>query len=287
MSSPSENPPPKLLEGNLRSTLMLPLAIFLVGGLVYFGVTKMISTERSYKDLVRELNSKTFGNRWIAAYELSKVLGSKSVPDKDMPWLIANLEELYGTSQDSRSRDFLVVAVGSLKKPESVPLLLKALNDSDKNVVFHALVALGNLPGTVEFSKEVLLPFLAAKDHAHQQAAILALATHRYPRANGEIQKLLAEEAAGIRYAAATSLINYKNSAALPVLKEILLLDGAPIKGAVFDANQVRSLKLNVLYALRNNKWSELNAFLGQIIINEKNPEVAIKAKEALILLKK
>ncbi|MBT3584633.1 MAG: hypothetical protein HN509_06985, partial [Halobacteriovoraceae bacterium] len=107
------------------------------------------------------------------------------------------------------------------------------------------------------------------------------------PRANGEIQKLLAEEAAGIRYAAATSLINYKNSAALPVLKEILLLDGAPIKGAVFDANQVRSLKLNVLYALRNNKWSELNAFLGQIIINEKNPEVAIKAKEALILLKK
>src|SRR5690606_15943635 len=97
--------------------------IVLVGALIIFGVTKMLSADRSYKDLVRELHSKTFGNRWVAAYELSKLISSSQIPEEDVPWLIANLTELYKGAQDSRTRDFIVVAMGALKSDLAMPVL--------------------------------------------------------------------------------------------------------------------------------------------------------------------
>ena len=62
----------KLLEKSPLSGIAVPIAIVLVSALIIFGVTKMLSSGKDHRDLVAELNSKTFGNRWVAAYELSK-----------------------------------------------------------------------------------------------------------------------------------------------------------------------------------------------------------------------
>ena len=138
----------KLLENTIVGSLVVPIAIVLVGALIIFGVTKMLSTDRSYKDLVRELHSKTFGNRWIAAYELSKQISAKNIPNEEVPWLISNLSEIYDQAVDPRTRDFIVVALGSLKTELALPIIQKALNDKDPKVQFSGVVAIGNMPST-------------------------------------------------------------------------------------------------------------------------------------------
>ena len=101
----------KLLENRYLSNFMVPVAILLVGALIIFGVTKMLSTERTYRDLVREMQSKTFGNRWIAAFELSKLLAAKKIPPDEFPWLILNgLRHLI-------KRSWTLLKKGSKKRP--------------------------------------------------------------------------------------------------------------------------------------------------------------------------
>ena len=69
----------KILEKSPLNGIAIPVAIVLVGVLIVFGVTKMLSTERTHRDLIREMHSKTFGNRWVAAYELSKLFAAKAI----------------------------------------------------------------------------------------------------------------------------------------------------------------------------------------------------------------
>ena len=109
----SNSKTPKALKSGNGSNFVIPLAIVLIGSLIIFGITKMLQNDRGYKDLVRDLHSKTFGNRWVAAFELSKVISSKSVKE-DIPWLIENLDDLYESAVDTRTKNFIIVALGSL-----------------------------------------------------------------------------------------------------------------------------------------------------------------------------
>jgi len=58
MSDNGKNPSKidkKILDNPFLGSLVVPVAIVLVGALIIFGVTKMISTDHSYKDLVNEI----------------------------------------------------------------------------------------------------------------------------------------------------------------------------------------------------------------------------------------
>jgi hypothetical protein len=146
MSEQNQTPPKKILESSPLSGIAVPIAIVLVGALIIFGVTKMLSSGKNHRDLVDELNSKTFGNRWVAAYELSKFLAGNKIPQEDIPWVIENLVSVYENSADANTRNFVVVALGSLNNVLCVDLLNKALNDPDPKTKFNAAVALGNMP---------------------------------------------------------------------------------------------------------------------------------------------
>lgn len=276
----------KLLENPILGSLVVPIAIVLVGALIIFGVTQMLSTDRGYKDLVRELQSKTFGNRWIAAYELSKVISTSSVPEEDIPWLVENLAEVYKNGLDPRTRDFVIVAMGALHHPMTVDHLLLALGDADKNVQFHALVALGNLPKGIKVSWGRVIKELESEDHALKQAAILTLATHRVEEAEAPIAKLLNSDLVGVKYAAATGLIKFKNEEALPILREVLQSSSRPTLENSFDATEVEGLKFNILHALEQESWPVLLPEISQMAASEENSRVQSKAVEVLNRLK-
>lgn len=282
----AEATPKKLLENKFLGGLVVPIAIVLVGALIIVGVTKMLSTDRSYKDLVREIQSKTFGNRWVAAYELSKVISSSQVPAEEIPWLVENLTSVYDDAKDPRTRDFIVVAIGALKSDAGLPLLGRSLNDVDKNVKFHGLVALGNYPIGAKINEEKVLSFLDSTDFALQQAAVLVAGTHKLEAAVPRLVGLLRSDNTGIRYAAASALIPFKNKSALPTLKEILLAAGAKNSSGISLPEMV-GLKLSLINALQKNNWSELNETLIAVANNEQNPKVISKARSALNQLKK
>lgn len=275
----------KLLENPIISSMVVPVAIILFGSLIVFGVTKMLSTERSYRDLIREMHSKTFGNRWVAAFELSKQIASSNIPEEDMDWLVDELGQLYRGANDPRTKNFIVVAAGALKNNKGMPLLIKGLQEKDNNVRFHAVTSLGNQESLEGFDWNLLKTTLEDEDPAIQHATILTLANHDAPDAQKLIEPKLSNVDRSIRYAAATALIKYKSEVALPTIKEILLLESEPSPSDAFTLTQVENLKMNILRAGKKNLWPELRQVVSDLMEKEKNLKVKTTAKELLILL--
>lgn len=278
----------KLLENPVVGSLVVPIAIILVGGLIVFGVTAMLSTDRSHRDLVREMESKTFGNRWIAAYELSKLIATSSIPDAEIPWMVRRLNSLYSDSQDPRTRDFIIVSLGALKHEDALPTLEKVLADDDSggNTHFHALVAVGNFPSGVDFNWEYVAKFLRSPDHGLRQAAVLTLATHRVEEYQEQLEAQLDSDFLGVRYAAAMGLIYFKSSKALQTLREILMRKPDTGPNAAFDAQELLGMQLNVIEALGQEEWPVLNDLLEKISENKENQQLALRARDVLNRLK-
>lgn len=281
----------KILENPFVGSLVVPIAIVLVGALIIFGVTKMLSADRSYKDLVNEIQSKTFGNKWVAAYELSKVIASSQIPKEDYPWLVQNLGIAYKDSIDPRTRAFLIAALGALRTEEAIPFLNIAQKDTDLDVKFHAVVSLANLPKNLNVDWTETIKLLESKEAVLRQAAVLALATHQVKEAETPIKNLLNDESVVVKYAAATALIAYKNMAAVETLGEILKLPYPPADARVappaLDSKQITDLKLSVFEALVKYNWKELNNIILELANGNENISVETKAKEVLNLLKK
>lgn len=293
-SSDSKLPPQtqkKILENPFVGSLVVPIAIVLVGALIIFGITKMLSAERSYKDLVNEIQSKTFGNKWVAAYELSKQINSSQIPVEDYPWLIENLSVAYKESVDPRTRGFIIAALGALKTDLALPTLQLALQDIDTDVKFHSIVSIANLPKGIKFDWAPLIAMLKAPESIIRQASILALATHQVPEAKEAIKPLLNDESLVNKYAAATALIAFKDDSGKNLLEEILRLPYNPPEARVqppgLDNRQITDLKLSVLITLAKYDWDILNNTILEVANKDANISVATKAKEVLNILKK
>jgi HEAT repeat protein len=283
------NPMPtkKILESSPLSGIAVPIAIVLVGALIIFGVTKMLSSGKNHRDLIEEMNSKTFGNRWVAAYELSKFLASQKIPKEDMPWVIENLSKVYFESIDARTRNFVVLALGSLQNPLSLKVLNKALEDQDPQVKFNAVVSLGNMDKSSEIDWPKVEALLQQnEDPGLKQVALFTLASHMRPNVEQLALPLLNSNEKTLRYAAATVLIHYKNNEALPVLEEISNLKYDNAAQGELNGAQVESLKFNVLENIEKSKWNELIGLVAKLKTNDTNVRVQTKAIQVLNLLK-
>ena len=274
--------PKKILENPFVGSLVIPILIVMVGALIIFGVTKMLSTERTHKDLLNEMHSKTFGNRWVAAYELSKLIANKKISAEEAPALIVELEDIYDKSKDPRARNFIVVAISALGNELGLGIINKAVKDLDPKVKFHAVTALGNMPTGIPFEWKALFPLLKAADIPLQHATILTLSVHNVREAQNLIRGKLGDSEVSIRYASATALIQFKDDAAISVLKEILELNSFPKKPAPFTSKQIQNLKLNVLGMLIKQKWKVMPKVIHSLSENEGIPSVKSRAKELL-----
>lgn len=281
------SPSKKILENSPLSGIAVPIAIVLVGALIVFGVTKMLSSGKNHRDLVEELNSKTFGNRWVAAYELSKFLAGSKIPKEDMPWVIENLSQVYRETIDHRTRNFVVLALGSLNNPASLPVLNAALEDQDPQVRFNAVVSLGNMTNGVDISWDKIEALLKQNDDAGlQQVALLALAAHNRPNTEQVALPFLNSSEKTMRYAAATVLVKYKNKEAMPVLNEIMSLKYDVAQAGEINGAQAEGLKLSVLENIEKSNWNELKSWLEKIEKEDSNVRVQTKAKQVLNSLK-
>ena len=281
----------KILENPFVGSLVVPIAIVLVGALVIFGVTKMLSSERSYKDLVNEIQSKTFGNKWVAAYELSKQINSAQIPVAEYPWFVENLTIAYKDSVDPRTRGFIIAALGALKTDLALPTFQLALQDIDTDVKFHAVVSLANMNKGITFDWAPTIDMLKSSEAILRQASTLALATHQVSEAQTPIRGLLRDESIIVRYAAATALISFKDEEAKGTLEEILKLKYPAaterVAAPALDIKQIADLKLSVLVTLEKYNWGILNNTILEVAEMDSNISVATKAKEVLNLLKK
>ena len=280
-------PTKKILEKSPLAGITVPILIILVGALIVFGVTKMLSTGKDHRDLVDELNSKTFGNRWVAAYEISKFLAGKKIPQEDIPWVIENLSKVYYESVDNRTRNFVVLALGSMGNPLALPVLNKALEDQDPQVKFNAVTSIGNMP-TTENIEWIKVEALVGQetDPGLRQVALLTLAAHNRPNIEEKALPLLQSSEKNLRHAAAIVLISKKRTEAIPVLEEILNLRYDVAEAGQLNGAQVEGLKMNALENIEKSKWNALVNIVEKIEADDTNIKVSTKAKQVLKVLK-
>ncbi len=290
MSAENEGTPTpskKILESSPLSGIAVPIAIVLVGAFIIFGVTKMLSSGKDHRDLIEEMNSKTFGNRWVAAYELSKFLAGSKIPKEDIPWVIENLSKVYYESIDARTRNFVVLALGSLNNPLSLNVLNKALEDQDPQVKFNAVVSLGNMKDTAEINWPKVEALLQQDEDAGlKQVALFTLASHQQPQTEALALPLLSSSEKTLRYAAATVLIHFKNPLAIDTIKEISALGYDNRTPGELNGAQVEGIKTNLLENIEKSKWNELTGIVEKMEESDGNVRVQTKAKLVLKVLK-
>lgn len=269
------------------SGIAVPIAIVLIGAFIIFGVTKMLSSGKNHRDLIDEMNSKTFGNRWVAAYELSKFLAAQKIPKEDMPWVIENLSKVYFESVDPRTRNFVVLALGSLNNPLTLSVLNKALEDQDAPTRFNATVSLGNMTpdSGIEWNK-IENNLNQENDIGLRQASFLTIASHHRPNTQEKALIVLKSSEKSLQYSAATVLISFKNREAIPALQEILNLTYDVAKAGFFNGAQVEGLKMNVLENLEKSKWNEMASMVKKVEETDPNIRVSTKAKLVSKILK-
>lgn len=277
----------KILDKSPLSGIAVPIAIVLVGALIIFGVTKMLSSGKNHRDLVEELNSKTFGNRWVAAYELSKYLASSRIPKEDVGWVVENLIQVYDRSEDARTRNFIVLALGTLKHPAIFPTLNKAVDDPDSQVRFNAVVSLGNLAPEVEIDWNKLEALLNSTDDVGlKQAILLTVAARHKNDGDRLLMPFLTSQERMLRYSAAMGLIYYQNDSALPALEEIMNLGYENRLPTELNGAQVEVLKLNVLTHIEKANAKNLLGLALSTAEKDSNIQVSTRAKQVVNLLK-
>jgi len=201
--------------------------------------------------------------------------------------VIENLSRVYFESVDGRTRNFVVLALGSLKNPLALKVLNKALEDQDPQVKFNAVVSLGNLEQVegIEWSKvEALLQ--QDQDPGLRQVALFAIASHRKSNTQELALPLLNSSEKTLRYAAANVLIHYKMTEVLPILQEMANLKYDNATAGELNGAQVEGLKTNLLENIEKSKWTELTGLVEKLESNDLNIRVQTKAKQVLKGLK-
>jgi HEAT repeat protein len=290
MKNQESHPPlPNELDQTKKSNysgIMVPVVIILVSALIIVGVTKMVSNEKNYRDLVEELESKTFGNKWINAYELSKLIATSKIPKEEEDWLIEQLIKIYRSNADIKTKNFIIVALGQFQKPNVVPILLEVLAEPPSESTLFALSSLAGQTMPENFDFAPIKKFLSTNDSVLKQGAIFVLAQHQVKDSEPMMVSSLDDENINVRYAAATSLILFKNAASIPIITEILNLN-YPEKTSQdgFNQIQIESLKLNVLNTALKTKWESLLPVIKHVAETDAKSKVSIKAQEFLNLL--
>ena len=282
----SNETPKKILEKSPMSGIAVPIAIVLLGALIVFGITKMLSSGKDYKDLVGELQSKTFGNRWVAAFELSKYIASKKIPDQDRPWLLKELTKVYKNTIDERTKLFVVRAVAALEDSNSLEILSEALRTGNNEIKFHATVALVQLKNLEGFDWSPVLGNAKSGDAGLKQVSLLCLAQKSVQEAESIILGNLSNEDEIIRYAAAASLVYYKNPKSLGVLSKLMSLNSVG-QQETGKGLRIEAMQYNALVAIEKNSWLEAMSLVEEAAVKQENIKISTKARQILNLLKK
>lgn len=280
------------------SGITVPILIVLLSILLVAGITRMLTTDKGYVSLVEELKDKTFGNRWVAAFELSKYLSSSQIPPEDIPWLENQLIEIYKNSaMDPRTRNFLVLAAGSLQGEKSFELVELALQDNDPEVLFGAVSSLAKFKSIPDsFSWERVLQIAEGKvilDEVLQHTAIVVLTHYGRKEVTPLLQSNLASsESKNLKDISAIALMHFNLWEGLPRLQELLK---APYEQKVEGAEQslnVEANKLNVIQAAKvlvDKKIpipEQILNLLQEVEKNDPNIQVRTRAKEVLLIMK-
>ncbi len=269
--------------------LVFPLAIVAVGVGVFvlFGlITAEGKGPRDYLDLIRTGSS---NRRWQAAYELSTVIQLGKDPELSDPRLVTEMVTLFENAEgdDTRVRRYLALALGRLGDAHAVPALLEYVvgvrrgegpaGDAETHIyAVWALGAIGNDAAVPE-----LVALTTHEDPGLRKTAVHALGVFPSEEAIGALRSALDDPVDDVRWNAATALARQGDTAALPVLEQ--MLDREQLARAeVATPEQMEAILLQAVAAAAFLPDPALEARLTELGDDDPNLRVRDAARRSL-----
>ena len=269
---------------------VVPMAILLVGAGIVIFISSILQSQSSYRDLVKDLNEKAFGNRWVAAYELSKVLANNKVPEEEIPWITHELIASYANSRDDRTKNFVVLALGSIKSKETIDFLSTVLEHPDKDIRFHAMVALGNcedhhLPS--QWQEKIVQSMLKFPDDiSFNVAASMVIAQHSKSEnskiANHLFSMMQSSSNKYIQASLVTALFALHDSRSLVYVKNLMLGNEDQLDLA---ADQLQNIRLNLIKVAKLRNWVMAKEIFQIALNQEQGTLVKLRLEELKSIL--
>jgi HEAT repeat protein len=205
------------------------VAVFVIFGLI----SSDAKTARDHLADVRRGGGMFGVKRWQAAFAFASALDSEKEQAKRDPELVKETLALFEESKndDPRVRRYLALALGRMRDPAAVPVLLSVVSnpqgDPDGETVVHAVLALGAIGDPAAVPE--LIALASHTDPGLRKVALHALRTFDREDARAALRRALADPVADVRWNAALGLARWRDPAAAPVLAQ--MLDRAQLAG--------------------------------------------------------
>ncbi len=202
--------------------VIFPVAILLVALAIYLGLGLLTAERKMAEDYLNTIRVGGINSRWQAAYELAAVLDQEQREGRIGRKFVGELIRVFEASRsdDPRVRRFLAAAMGRVRDPALVSVLISALDDPDDETRINAMFSLrahGD-PGAVPH----LVRIASNDDAGLRKAAVYALGSLNDPRVQPALEQALHDRAPDVRWNAALQLAAVGNNAGLEVLGEML-----------------------------------------------------------------
>lgn len=198
------------------------VAVFVVFGLI----SSDAKTPRDHLADVRRGGGMFGVKRWQAAFAFASALDSEKEQAKRDPVLVKETLALFEESKndDPRVRRYLALALGRMRDPAAVPVLLGVVRnpegDPDGETVVHAVLALGVIGDPAAVPD--LIALTTQPDAGLRKVALHSLRTFDREDARAALRRALGDPVADVRWNAALGLARWRDAAAAPVIAQML-----------------------------------------------------------------
>jgi HEAT repeat protein len=198
------------------------VAVFVVFGLI----SSDAKTPRDHLADVRRGGGMFGVKRWQAAFAFASALDSEKEKTKRDPELVKETLALFEESKndDPRVRRYLALALGRMRDPSAVPVLLGVIRDPpgdpDGETVVHSVLALGVIGDPAAVPD--LIALASQPDAGLRKVALHSLRTFDREDARIALRRALGDSVADVRWNAALGLARWRDPAAAPVIAQML-----------------------------------------------------------------
>jgi HEAT repeat protein len=262
---------------------ILPL-LLVIGAVAVFMLFGLIAHEdKTVEQYLAEVTGGGINEPWQGAFGLANKLQDESLRgDPEVARRIA-LTLDHANAGDPEVRKFLLLALGRVGHPSSVPVLATHLDDPDAEVRVNALYSLANIgaPAAGNATGDVV-DRLRDEDTGVRSLAAYVLGTLDNDTAIVPLQVALNDTTSQVRWNAAVALARLGDDAGLGELKQMLDRGYLEAHGEL-DAQQVQDAMIAAIQALGMLGARNAEPELTGIRDNDPDGRVREAARAALI----
>jgi HEAT repeat protein len=283
MTETSQPEPTNNRFNSVMRLFIVPLLIVIVSVGLFYAFGFLAFKTKTPEDFLYEIKTAGQSKKWQAAYSLAGMLVTeKEISAETQKTLTREILALFQNKEKYRAqvRSYLALALGYLKQPEAVPVLIEALQENDEDVVLYSVWSLTVL-GDGRAQTEIL-PLIEDDRPAIRKIAAFSLGHFPGEDSVNQLKKALRDSEADVTWNAALALAQLGNSSGAFILEKLLnrnYLDGFPD----LSDEEKEKIMINALYAMDQIRYSEAISTIKEL--SQSDPSLKVR-KAAMDILK-